>query len=346
MNPPTSDLMVPASRVEPLRRITERLLASRLVVLTTHHNADGDGAGSQAALAAWLEARGVRVAIVNPTPFPESLSFMLHRPALVADFGTEAGEQALRAADLFAVLDTSEAQRIRPLAERMPPERTVVIDHHPPGPSVVGSLALQDPSAAATGELIYDLITLSGTEWPSASVLGTYVALVSDTGSFRHSNTTPRVHRIAAELMERGVNADAVYRRLFGSLPLRRVELLREALATLRSEGGISWLMVSDELVRRLDATPEDLDGLIEHARALEGTEVALLFRETPDGGTKMSFRSNGDVDVNRIARRFGGGGHVKASGATTSTPPSEAIPTVLGAVRDAVEQLGNEARL
>ena len=169
--------------------------------------------------------------------------------------------------------------------------------------------------------------------------LGAYVALVSDTGSFRYSNTTPRAHAVAADLLQRGIDPEIVYRRLFATAPLRRLELLREALATLRFDEatGLSWMTVTRDTADRLQADGEDFDGLIEHARSIEGTEVALLFRETDEGKTKISFRSNGHTDVNRLARMFGGGGHVKAAGALVDGPASSVAPPVIEAVTEAL---------
>lgn len=326
----------PAERVAGLRPIAERLLAARSVVLTTHVNADGDGAGSEAAVAAWLEDAGVRATIVNPTPFPSALRFLPHRPDVVADLDHEAGEAALHEADLLLVLDTSERNRIAPLADRIDPERTIVIDHHPAGPSVVGTSAIQDPTAAATGELIYDLVRCSRPHWPPAVVEGIYVALVSDTGSFRFSNTSPRAHLIAAEMIARGVHPESVFQRLFATFPLRKLELLREALATLQvdSAAGIAWMVLPRSVDERLSTTNEDYEGLIDHARSVQGTNVAILFRETSEGHTKISFRSNGTADVNRVARDFGGGGHVKAAGALIADPPTLTVEKVLERVR------------
>jgi bifunctional oligoribonuclease and PAP phosphatase NrnA len=335
-----SDLLaVPESRAFPLRRLVQPLLGARHVALHTHVHADGDGAGSQAAVAAWLEGRGVRATIVNPTPFPDSLRFVLHQQHAVADFGTPEGQAALDDADLHLVLDTSEPERLAGLAAFLPRERTIVIDHHPPGREVVGDVAVQDPSAAATGEMVYDLITLAGDAVPHASALGAYVALVSDTGSFRYGNTTPRVLAVAAELMRLGIDPEVVYRRLFATAPRRRLELLREALESLRVDGeiGMAWMVVGGDTARRLSATGEDFDGLIEHARSIEGTEVALLFREQEDGKTKVSFRSNGHTDVNRLARRFGGGGHVKAAGATIEGTAEAVAARVVPVVREAL---------
>lgn len=332
-------LDVPDSRSFTLRRVAQRLLGVRRVVLTTHVNADGDGCGSEAAAAAWLEENGLEATIVNPTEFPQTFRFLLHRQDVVAELGTPEGEAAIDAADLFLVLDTAEPQRVGQLAPRLPRDRTLVVDHHPAGREVVGDTAVQDPSAAATGEMVYDLIRVTGDEVPAAAALGAYVAIVSDTGSFRYSNTTPRAHAVAADLLGRGIDPEVVYRRLFATAPLRRLELLREALSTLQYDAavGMAWIIVTRETADRLEADGEDFDGLIEHARSVEGTEVALLFRETDDGKTKISFRSNGHADVNRLARKFGGGGHVKAAGALVDGTTDQVAPPVIAAVREAL---------
>jgi phosphoesterase RecJ-like protein len=330
---------VPAERAKALRTVAERLLGAERVVLTTHVNADGDGVGSQVAVAAWLGRHGVGATVVNPTRFPPTLRFLVERDDLVADLPDPAAEQALAGADLLLVLDTSEPTRLEPLLPHVDPARTIVIDHHPPGPSVVGDAGVQDPTAAATGELIYDLISVAGGDFTAAAVQGIYVALVSDTGSFRFSNTTPRAHVIAAEMLARGVDPETVYPRLFATFPRRRVDLLRSALESLEHdpELGLSWMVVPHDVAERLGATSEDFEGLIDHARSVERTRVALLFREMPDGVTKISFRSNGATDVNRIARDFGGGGHVKAAGATVARPAADAVPLVLQRVREAL---------
>src|SRR3954470_21396289 len=157
-------LDVPDSRSFTLRRVAQRLLGAERVVLTTHVNADGDGCGSEAAVAAWLEERGVEATIVNPTEFPQSFRFLLHRQDVVAELGSPEADAAVEGADLFLVLDTSEPQRVGGLAPLLPGDRALVVDHHPAGGEVVGDIAVQDPSAAATGELVFDLIRVSGDE--------------------------------------------------------------------------------------------------------------------------------------------------------------------------------------
>ena len=329
-------LKVPDSRRAELSEIVAILREARKVVLTTHVNADADGAGSQAAVAAWLESIGVQVAIVNPSPFPDPLRFLLHREGLDLDHSSEEGRAAIAAADLCLVLDTSEANRIAPLDTMFDPERTIIVDHHPAGPSVVGRGGVQDPSAAAAGELVYDMISLSGDAWPTASTIGAYVAIVSDTGSFRFSNTTARCHAVAAEMLQRGVDPEDIFQRLFAVAPPRRIHLLREALARLHHEPetGLSWIVIPRKIIDDLKATHEDYEGLIDHARSIEGTRLAILFREVDAGNTKISFRSSGPTDVNRIARQFGGGGHVKASGAAVELPIADAVTDVLAVAR------------
>ena len=327
---------VSPDRARLLRPVLERLLGARRVVLSTHLSADGDAAGSTAAMAAWLESRGIHATIVHPTPSPGLYAFLLHRPDVVVELPEAAS--AIAEADLFLVLDTSEPKRVGELASQLPADLTVVVDHHPAGSACVGSLAVQDPSAAATTELVYDLLSLAGGAWPAAAELAIYVGLVTDTGSFRYSNTTPRAHAIAADLLSRGIDPEAVYRRLFAVIPHRRVHLLREALGRLDvdADAGLAWIVIPREIAAELGAESEDFEGLVEHARSIQGTQIAILFRETPEQETKISFRSNGEADVNQLARQFGGGGHLKAAGAKVSAPAAEVVPQVLAAARAA----------
>jgi phosphoesterase RecJ-like protein len=336
----------PADRAAALEPILKRLRHTRSVVLTTHVNADGDGTGSEVAAACWLAAIGAQPVIVNPTPFPAAFSFLLGARGAeritVAELGSPAAEQALGSAEVLLVLDTGEPARIGKVARGLSGRDVVVIDHHPPGPEPMRTLAeVRDVTACATGELIYDLLMtdVSYRSWPPAVTQALYTAIATDTGSFRFSNTTPRTHEIVGDLIRRGVDPEAMYGRLY-AVPLRRALLLRESLETLEFDAkhGVAWITIPEDAMERLGVMPEDLDGIIEHARTLEGTEVALLFRQT-GGSTKISFRSNGATDVNAVARTFGGGGHVKAAGALVGGPLAKNRERVLEAVRAAVRR-------
>jgi bifunctional oligoribonuclease and PAP phosphatase NrnA len=331
---------IPSQRQQPLQQILDTIAGRSRIVLTTHVNADGDGAGSQAAMAGWLAGEGREVRIVNPTPFPAAFRFLLDDPAIVADAGTAAAEEALRAADLIVVLDTAEPKRIGRVAKWTKAKDVVVIDHHVAGEQLIAGVTIMDAAACAAGELVHDLLLLAGAPrpWPRQVRDGIYTAIVTDTGSFRFSNTTRRAHAIAGDLIDQGVDPESMYRRIFATVPLHRIQLLRYALDRLQvdPECAISWITIERGAMEEMGATSEDLDGIIEHARSIEGTEVAILMRETADGATKVSLRSAGDVDVNAIARQFGGGGHVKASGALLADGLERAAPRVLDAVRSA----------
>jgi phosphoesterase RecJ-like protein len=208
---------------------------------------------------------------------------------------------------------------------------------------------LRDESACATGELIYDLLTAAGLEkpWPAPVSRAVYTAVLTDTGSFRFANTTARAHVIAGDLIAQGVDPERVYRRVYASVPLGRVRLLARALDSLEVDPKypITWITLERSAVEASGTTTEDMDGVVEQARTVEGTEVAILFRETADGSTKVSLRSAGPINVNAIARQFGGGGHRKASGALIGAPVRDVVPRVLEAVRAALRELQAGAR-
>jgi bifunctional oligoribonuclease and PAP phosphatase NrnA len=331
----------PKARTAMVNQTRNALLAGRRVVLTTHLNADGDGTGSQAAVASWLRGNGTEVWIVNPTPFPDGFRFLLENQDWVVPAGSRRARDLCDSADLAVVLDTGEVPRIGRVRDMIRDVPTVVIDHHQPGERSIGGISFRDPDACATGELVYDLVQASKGPWNDYVALGIYVAIMTDTGSFRFTNATPACHQIAADMIERGVNPETTHGHVYGAAPLRKYEILRHALATLNSdqEAGITWMTVPTEVYKELDATPEDLEGMVDIPRSVDGTQVGVLFRKASTGEIKISFRSSGPVDVNMLARKFGGGGHVKASGAMVAGPLERAIEEVIEATRKAVRR-------
>ena len=331
----------PRKRTAMVKEARNALLAGRRVVLTTHLNADGDGAGSEAAVASWLRGNGTEVWIINPTPFPDGFRFLMENQDWVVAAGSRRARQICDSADLAVVLDTGEVPRIGRVRDLIRDIPTVVVDHHPPGEQSIGGISLRDPQACATGELAHDLVQASNGPWNDYVAQGIYTAIMTDTGSFRFTNSTPDCHEIAAEMIERGVNPEATWTRVYGAAPLRKFKILRHALATLDSdpELGITWMTVPTEVYKELDATPEDLEGMVDIPRSVDGTRIGVLFRLASTGEIKLSFRSNGPVDVNALARKFGGGGHVKASGAMVAGPLDRAIEEVLEVTRKAVRR-------
>ncbi len=331
-------LTVSKERKESIERLAREFRAGRSVAISTHINADGDGCGSEAALARILTAMGMSVKIVNPTPWPDTYDFLLGPDVVDA---TAEGSSALKKADLLVVLDISDVKRLGNLADTVRGLKTskIVIDHHIPSDEPPSTDMLADTTACATGELIYDLaITLNAEITPEMAV-ALYVAILTDTGGFRFSNTSARCLAVASQLLAAGVEPEEMYRRLYASHPIGRLHLLRDALATLEVDPayGISWISVAAGAAEEYGLKSEDLEGLAEHPRSVGGTRMAIFFRDLGHGKIKASFRSTGDVNVNEFARQFGGGGHAKAAGALIPGTIDEVRHTVVNAAREFV---------
>jgi len=335
----------PTHRAAAVSQVRNALLASRKAVLTTHVNADGDGAGSQAAMVAWLRANGSEAWIINPTKFPDSFRFLIEHQDWVVPAGSSRARDLCDSADLAVVLDTGEVPRIGRVGQMIRHLPTVIIDHHPIGDHSIGGTALRDVSACATGELVHDVIHEGKGPWTRQMDEGIYVAILTDTGGFRFENASAGCHRVVSEVIGRGVDPEAMYERIYGSARIHRYRMLRYALESLDHDPahGIAWMIVPRDRLEEVQATAADLEGFVDIPRSIEGVEVGLLFRLTAEGDVKISFRSNGRVDVNALARRFNGGGHVKASGAMVPGPMDEAVPKVLDRVRAAVLETRKE---
>lgn len=313
------------------------LQPGRTVALTTHMNADGDGCGSEAGLAELLRNQGMTVRIVNPTPWPSMYRFLLGD----IEEASAKGAAALRGIDALVVLDVSDVKRLGNLADavRALAVPRLVIDHHVASDEPAGSIRLTSTSACATGELVFDYASELGLPITERAATALYAAILTDTGGFRFSNTTPRCHAVAAHLLGAGVDPEEIYRRIYASVSLGRLRLLGDALDTIDTDQdhGISWISVPAGASDRYGVSQEDFDGIVEHARSVIGTRLALFFRDLGHGKVKVSFRSVGDVDVNVFARRFGGGGHARASGALLAGSLDDVRAQVVAAAREYV---------
>ena len=333
-------LAVPEDRILAIRSLASGLISGMTVALSTHVNSDGDGCGSEAALSRLLERLGIQTRIVNPTPWPTMFRFLLGGP--VQDY-SDIGAAALRdpVVSALLVVDISDVKRLGTLADTVR-EMTVprfCIDHHIPSDEPPAPVIVADTRASATGELVFDLAQVLGLQIDMETATALYIAILTDTGGFRFSNTTPRVHAIAAQLLARGVDPELMYRRVYASQSPGRVRLLAEALQSLGVEEtiGLSWLSLSAGAKERYHVTSEEMDGIVEHPRSIAGTRLAVFFRDLGHNRVKISFRSSGNVDVNALARRFDGGGHAKASGALVQGSLRDVESRVLTAAREAL---------
>ncbi len=306
--------------------------------MSTHINADGDGCGSQAAFARLLGQIGINAKIVNPTPWPEMFRFLLGTDLRDE---SEKGPAALKNIDVLVVLDIADVKRLGVLAETVRSLKIpkLVIDHHVPSEEPPSNLMVADTTACATGEIVFDFATVLDLKITAEVALALYVAMLTDTGGFRFSNTSARCLSIAGQLIAAGVEPEEMYRRLYASLPIGRLHLLRDALATLEvdPEYGLSWISVAAGAPEQYGLRAEDLEGIAEHPRSIGGTKLALFFRDLGHNRVKVSFRSTGGVDVNAFAKQFGGGGHARAAGALVTGSLEEVQHAVVAAARQFV---------
>ncbi len=331
---------VPATRQGPSVAIADILEPGMRVALTTHVNADGDGTGSQVALWNALNARGVRAAITNPTPFPDRYRFLLQ--GMPNADKSKAAVRYLERAEVIVVLDISDLSRLGHLGPvvRECGVPVACIDHHLSDGTLPDGPRLIDAQACATGELVYDMLRTVEWEIDPTVARALYIAMLTDTGGFRFSNTTPRALRIAADLLERGLDPEEVYRQVYASNPEGRVRLMGEVIDTLVVEPdvGLAWMTMPTGALRRHQVEADQLEGLVELPRSIEGVRLALLFRPLANGRIKVSFRSVGNVNVAELAERFGGGGHRRAAGVALTGSLGEVQDRVLNEAREVLK--------
>jgi phosphoesterase RecJ-like protein len=208
------------------------------------------------------------------------------------------------------------------------------IDHHPSN-TMFGDLNWVDPQAPAAGEMVYRLIKALGVQVDRDIAESVYTSLVTDTGGFKYTNTTPDTFRLAAELMEAGADVYRVCNRVFADVSMPALELLRLALAKLstRENGLIGVLTLTQEDFKTSGAKEEDAENLVDFVRKLSGVEVAIFIKERPDGRLRLSLRSRNGLDVAALAAQFEGGGHKYASGAVLDGPMEQAVERVVEAI-------------
>lgn len=312
----------------PAERIAETLLGRR-VLLLNHVSPDGDCLGSTLALARVLRARGQRAVVASSDGVPEIYRFLPGAEHVVTALPAD------EAFDVAVFMECSTPDRAGVLAARaVGVPLWVNIDHHVSNGGY-GDLVLYEPEAAAVGELVMPIVRAVGRiDGETATCLLT--ALLTDTGSFRYASVTPRTLRIAADLVEAGASPVHVFTQVYENRPAAALRLLGMALGRLEisADGRIAWTAVTQEMLRASGASMEESEGIVGALRAIGGVQVALLFKEEPDG-VKVSMRGAAGVRTNVIAEGFGGGGHSAAAGFTASAP----LPDVMRRTIEAVQR-------
>ncbi len=323
------------------RRLKPLVDSARAAALITHVTPDGDGIGAEICLFGHLEARGIDARIINTEPLAARYRF-LDPGGAVEVFDAATHEAFLRGADLIIMLDNSATSRMGPLepAVRASRATTVCIDHH----NVIEpfwKVNIVDSDSCATGELVFQIIKAMGGQVDRNAAQAAYVSLVTDTGYFRFSKTSPRCHEAAAEMLAAGVNPPLVYEEVFERNSAALLRLGGVAMADLRQEeeGRLAWVSLTREQVLRCGAEMEDTSDIVSDLLSIDGVRLAVLFKEMDGDRTKLSFRSKGRLDVNRLACQFGGGGHTNAAGAVVPGGVEETIRGVLPWCRELLKR-------
>lgn len=323
-----------SKRGDNIQAVVRTIRRYRRFVVASHVNPEGDALGSALALAALIRRLGKSAFVATDGGIPEAFEFF---PRIAPVVGRLTPQLS---ADVIMTVDVPVLERLgcmQKLFERM--KRTVVIDHHVSN-RYFGQINWVDPKAAAVGEMIYRLYRVFGLKPSRNEALCLYVSIVTDTGSFRYMSTTPEVHRITADLIAQGVSPLKTAQDLYECHTARDLRFLGAVLQDLKTtpDKKIAWLEIPRSRYRAFRPGPEISDELVNYPRAVKTAEVAFVLKqELPDGKIRISFRSKGRVDVNRIARQFDGGGHPAASGCTIIGTIPQARRKVLDAVRKAV---------
>ena len=305
-----------------------------------HKDADGDTLGCSLAFAEALRNAGKHVWVLIPPPLPQMYTFLPGFDEIkdVPPTGVEPG--------LVFFFDSGNLERsgsgVRHIAEHA---TLVNVDHHPSN-SRFGDVNVIDPDASAVGQLVAEM--LQHFRYPITPTIATnlYVALLTDTGGFRHENTTPRALEDAAHLASLGADPGHIATLVYKMRPETTLKLSGLSLATMRVEmqGRLAWAKVTRRMLREAGAVMAESEGIIDTLNSIAGLELAIMFKEVQPDLTKISVRSRGGVDAAAMCALFGGGGHIRAAGAEIAKPMDDAVKFVLNTAKEAINAASAKA--
>lgn len=307
--------------------------SSYLVV--AHENPDGDAISSCAAMSWLLEQYGKSITIVNQSELPGRLSYLYHYDDII-QYQSDLELQF----DAAIALDCADASRLGDVFALIQ-ERNVPLlnlDHHASNHGF-GTLNIIRPNAAATVEMVYDMIKLTPHTPNLECAKALYTGLLTDTGGFRYSNTSPSVMAMASDLLALGVSAYELADHLLEKMTMGKLKLLQTALSriTFHEDQTIGWVTIMKDDLANCGAVSEDIEGIVNYILNVEEVEVGILFKESDSGVIKASIRSKGKVNVSEVAQSFGGGGHVRAAGCRLTTNMEESVNSLVEAIRKAL---------
>ena len=313
-------MMICNKREQTINEVSKKIMEGKNFLVASHMNPEGDAIGSALAMAQGLKDLGKKVRVFFEDPIPEIYRFLPFNGEVIHKLDGQVDY------DTAVIVDCGGLDRIGKGFQSFQKDVALInLDHHTTNTNF-GEINLVDSGASATGEIVYDILKALSVKVSPEIALNIYVSIMTDTGAFRYSSTTPKAFEIASEMVRIGVKPWEVARRVYESYPEKKLRLLGDTLQTLKvsEDGSIASVYVDREMMERVNATKDLTDGFVNFPRSIAGVEVAFLIREISPGICKVSFRSKGTVDVAEIAAEFGGGGHHNAAGSTVEGKLSE----------------------
>ena len=322
-----------------LSQVVELIEAKHRFAITSHIRPDGDGLGSSLGLYWLLRALDKDPEVIMRDPVPHSYRSL---PGATNIRVTPAID---RPYDAVFVIECSDVDR--PGLIDLEKQVVVNIDHHSTS-ALFGTINWIDATASAVGEMIYNLCKAMGVRVTREIAECVYTALITDTGSFHYSNTTARTFKVASELIKAGVKPAKLAQAVFASYRWSKIQLLAEVMASVKRDpsGRVAWLRQSLEMQARANATEEDGEGFVNYPLTCDEVEAVAMLKETSPGIYRTSLRSKGDINVARVAEKFGGGGHRNAAGCTLHGDWDEAERIIVALLLDAVDRVSSDLEI
>ena len=314
-----------------LLNLLKLIKTNKKFLIVSHISPEGDAIGSSIALALGLEKMGKSVYVINRDPVPDILKFL--PSAKIVTRKIPSGKF-----DVMFIVDCPNMERTG--LKNLRAKITVTIDHHLLLSQVIPkqSLNLIDPKASATGELVYKLLHSLRVPIDKAIATNLYTAILTDTGGFRYSNTTPESLKIASRLVAAGADPWEITKEVYENFSFNRLRLVSLCLPTIEKKGKITSITVTRNMFKKTKTSIEDAENIVDFPRQIKGSEVALLFREDRKNLYKISLRSKGKVNVAKIAKTFGGGGHANAAGCKLTGSLREVKEKIFKTVESAIK--------
>jgi phosphoesterase RecJ-like protein len=315
-----------------LSQVVELIEAKRKFAITSHRRPDGDSLGSSLGLYWLLRALDKDVEVIMRDPVPHAYQQLPGAKNVRVTPGVDNSYHAV------FVIECSDVTR--PGLDELEKQFVVNIDHHSTT-ALFGKINWIDSTASAVGEMIYNLCKATGVRVTKEIAECVYTALITDTGSFHFSNTTERTFKVASELLRTGVKPAKAAEAVFASYPWSRIQLMGAVLSTARrdSTGRVALLRHSLEMQHTAHSSDEDADGFVNYPLTVGEVEAVAMLRESEPGVYRTSLRSKGEVNVAKVAEKFGGGGHRNAAGCTLRGTWEEAEEKIIALLQDAVER-------